>query len=195
MKYNTTLNNLKNEILKQASKELENNVIVDYFDFSDSLLSCFHLSEYNDFIDDNNINIVDLILEVLNDNFNKLYLDTTIYYYSKTRNLYNVEKDIILTLGELETEDFESYLTYRYQIHENLELREYKNYCEYELEDLEVYQLKDLYYGECDSESWDDTGTEEEEKRCLIEAIKINIDDIYEKLYDEDLRHHTISIE
>ena len=194
MKYNTTLNNLKNEILKQASKELENNVIVDYFDFSDSLLSCFHLSEYNDFIDDNNINIVDLILEVLNDNFNKLYLDTTIYYYSKTRNLYNVEKDIILTLGELETEDFESYLTYRYQIHENLGLREYKNYCEYELEGLDVCQLKDLYYGECDSESWDDS-TEEEEKQYLIEAIKINIDDIYEKLYDEDLRHHTISIE
>lgn len=194
MKYNTTLNNLKNEILKQAKKELENNVIVDYFDFSDSLLSCFHLSEYNDFIDDNNINIVDLILEVLNDNFNKLYLDTTIYYYSKTRNLYNVEKDIILTLGELETEDFESYLTYRYQIHENLRLREYKNYCEYELEGLDVCQLKDLYYGECDSESWDDS-TEEEEKQYLIEAIKINIDDIYEKLYDEDLRHHTISIE
>ena len=90
MKYNTTLNNLKNEILKQAKAELTDNVIADYFDFSDSLLSCFHLSEYNDFIDDNNINIVDLILEVLNDNFNKLYLDTTIYYYSKTRNLYNV---------------------------------------------------------------------------------------------------------
>ena len=194
MKYNTTLNNLKNEILKQAKAELTDNVIADYFDDSYSVLSVFNLSKYNDFIEDNNIDKLDLILEVLNENFNKLSLDNTIYYYSKDRNLYSVEKDIRYTLCDLDEKDYQKYLDYCYSLHEELGLREYKGYCEYELEDLEVYQLKDLYYGECDSESWDDTGTEEEEKRCLIEAIKINIDDIYEKLYDEDLRHHTISI-
>lgn len=192
--YNTTLNKLKNEILKQAEKELKNNIITDYFDDSYSLLSVFNLSKYYDFLENNNINTVDLILEILNNNFNKLYLDTTIYYYSKTRNLYDVEKDIKITFCDLDEKDYKKYLDYCYSIHENLGLREYKEYCEYELEDLKVYQLKNLYYGECDSESWDDTGAEEEEKQCLIEAIKINIDDIYEKLYNEDLRHHTISI-
>ena len=185
---------LKEEILQQASQELENNVIADYFDDTYSVLSVFHLSEYENYIEKNNIDKLDLILEVLNENFNKLYLDNTIYYYLKTRNLYDVEKDIKITFGALEETDYEQYLDYCYSVNEQLGLREYKGYCEYELEGLDVCQLKDLYYSKCDSESWDDTGTEEEEKRCLIEAIKINIDDTYEKMYDEDVRHHTLSI-
>ena len=120
MNYNTTLNKIKNEILKQAKKEMKNNVIVDYFDDSYALLSVFNLSKYYDFLENNNINTLDLILEVLNDNFNKLYLDTTIYYYSKTRNLYDVEKDIRITFCNLDEKDYEKYLNYCYSIHEDL---------------------------------------------------------------------------
>ena len=97
---------LKEEILQQASKELENNVIEDYFDDSYSVLSVFNLSKYNDFIEDNNIDKLDLILKVLNENFNKLSLDNTIYYY-KYRNLYSVEKDIKITFCDLDEKDYE----------------------------------------------------------------------------------------
>ena len=113
------MNELKQKILEQAEAELTNNVIVDYFDDSYSVLSVFNLS-YNDFIEDNNIDKLDLILEVLNKNFNKLYLDNTIYYYSKTRNLYDVEKDIKITFGDLEEKDYKKYLDYCYSIHEDL---------------------------------------------------------------------------
>lgn len=178
---------LKEEILKQAKKELENNVIVDYFDFSDSLLNCFDLSEYDDFIDDNNINICDLILEVLKDNFSAVSLETTIYYFSDDRNLYDVEKDIIATFDGLEETDYETYLDYCYSIHEDLGLREYKGYCEYELKDLSVDELNELYYSDCECQDCDD-------KDSLLEGIKIEIDDIYEKLYKEDLEEKTLSL-
>ena len=178
---------LKEEILQQASQELENNVIADYFDNAYSVLSIFNLSEYEDYIEKNNIDKLDLILEVLNENCNKLYLDKTIYYYSKTRNLYDVEKDIRYTLCDLDEKDYQKYLDYCYSIHENLGLREYKGYCEYELEDLTVDELNELYYSDCECQDCED-------KNALIEAIKIEIDDMYEKLYNEDLEKKTLSL-
>ncbi|WP_304353402.1 hypothetical protein [Brachyspira innocens] len=181
------MNELKQKILEQAEAELTNNVIADYFDDTYSVLSVFHLSEYENYIEKNNIDKLDLILEVLNENCNKLYLNNTIYYYSRTRNLYDVEKDIKITFGDLEEKDYQKYLDYCYSIHENLGLREYKGYCEYELEDLTVDKLNEMYYSNCECQDCED-------KEALIEAIKIKIDDTYEKMYDEDLRHHALSI-
>ena len=177
---------LKEEILQQASKELENNVIADYFDDSYSVLSVFNLSKYNDFIEDNNIDKLDLILKVLNENFNKLSLDNTIYYY-KYRNLYSVEKDIKITFCDLDEKDYEKYLDYCYSLHKELGLREYQGYKEYELEDLTVDELNELYYSDCERQGCED-------KDILLEGIKIEIDDIYEKLYKEDLENKTLSL-